>query len=170
VTDPGNENWLEARRLADVAHGRLVEQGRTVGVAESLTGGMVSMLLTEAPATSTTFRGGVIVYSTDLKHTLAGVSEEDLEKYGAVHSEIAEQLAAGVRNRCIADYGIATTGVAGPGEQDGRPVGEVHVAVAGPSGVKAEQHQFEGTRDEIRAAATAAALAAFVAVLDAEAS
>lgn len=162
-----DEQWQEARRLADVAHGRLVEQGRTVAAAESLTGGLLSALLTEAPGTSTTFRGGLVVYNTDLKHSLAGVPEPDLERYGAVHHVIAEELATNVRDRLGADYGLATTGVAGPGGQDGRPVGEVHVAVAGPGGVRATPQQFEGNREQIRAAAVCAALRAFVAALDA---
>ena len=161
------EQWQEARRLADVAHSRLVEQGRTVAAAESLTGGLLSALLTEAPGTSTTFRGGLVVYNTDLKHTLAGVPEADLERYGAVHHVIAEKLAGNVRDRLAADYGLATTGVAGPGGQDGRPVGEVHVAVAGPGGVRATPQQFEGTREQIRASAVCAALEALVSALDA---
>src|ERR1700712_5066751 len=76
----------EARRFADLVHGRLVALGRTVAVAESLTGGLISVLLTEAAGTSVTFRGGLVVYSTDLKHSIAGVNIEDLNERGPIHS------------------------------------------------------------------------------------
>jgi len=148
----------EARRLADVVHGRLVEGGETVAVAESLTGGLVSALLTEAPGTSVTFRGGLVVYSVDAKRDLAGVDEHDLDKFGAVHPAIAEQLAIGARTRLGADYGVGLTGVAGPATQDERPVGEVHIAVAAATFTDVRTHRFSGGREDIRLAAAAAAL------------
>jgi nicotinamide-nucleotide amidase len=161
------QHWREARRFADLAHGRLVELGRTVAVAESLTGGLISMLLTEAPGTSVTFRGGLVVYATDLKHAVAGVDEDALAKHGPVHDVIAEQLASGVCDRMEADYGIGVTGVAGPGGQDNSPIGEVFVAVAGDGDVVSNRHRFDGTRNEIRLATAAAVLSDFVAVLEA---
>ncbi len=163
----GGQHWQEARRFADLAHGRLVEQGRTVAVAESLTGGLISVLLTEAPGTSVTFRGGVVVYATDLKHTIAGVDEDALDKHGPVHSVIAEQMASGVCDRMRADYGIGVTGVAGPGRQDDSPIGEVFVAIAVDGEVACSRHKFDGTRNEIRLATAAAALSDFVAALEA---
>jgi nicotinamide-nucleotide amidase len=159
----------EARRSADIAHGRLVELGRTVCVAESLTGGIISAVLTEAPGTSVTFRGGLVVYCTDLKHKISGVRNEDLEQYGPVHSVIAEQLALGARQRMDADFGIGVTGVAGPGEQDGRPVGEVFIAVSSESHVLAKRYQFAGSRMEIRIATAAATLSDFVSFLEGKA-
>jgi nicotinamide-nucleotide amidase len=140
--------------------------GRTVAVAESLTGGLISVALTEAPATSVTFRGGFVLYATDLKHSVAGVAEDALDKHGPVHSEIAEQMATGVRDRMQADYGIGVTGVAGPGGQDDRPIGEVFVAISCDGDVASSRHRFDGSRDEIRTAAAAAALSELVAVLD----
>ena len=160
------QHWQEARRFADLAHGRLVQLGRTVAVAESLTGGLISALLTEAPATSVTFRGGLVVYATELKHAVAGVTEDALETHGPVHSEIAEQMAAGARDRMQADYGIGVTGVAGPGGQDDEPVGEVFVAISCDGSVMSNRHNFEGSRNEIRTATAAAALSDFVAVLE----
>jgi nicotinamide-nucleotide amidase len=156
----------EVRRLADQVHGRLVEQGRTVAVAESLTGGLISAALTEAPGTSVTFRGGLVVYATDLKHSLAGVDADDLDRHGPVHGTIAEQLAAGVRERLGAEYGVGATGVAGPAEQAGHPVGEVFIAVASDGAVAANRYEFDGSRDEIRVAAAAAALSDLVDVLN----
>jgi nicotinamide-nucleotide amidase len=164
--NPTGDNLNEARRLADVVHGRLVERAATVGVAESLTGGLLSALLTEAPGTSVTFRGGLVVYSTDLKQSLAGVPSDDLDRCGPVHETTAEHLASGARERLAADYGIGLTGVAGPGGQGDSPVGEVFVGVAGPGGVHATKHQFDGNRNDIRAAAVTAALGALVAELE----
>jgi len=148
----------EARRLADVVHGRLVEAGRTVAVAESLTGGLISAYLTAAPGTSTTFRGGLVVYSTDLKHVMAGVRADSLARYGAVHPLVATQMARGVRRRLHADCGLAVTGVAGPGEQDTRPVGEVYVAVATDRDAHARQFRFDGGRAQIRMSTVIAGL------------
>ncbi len=156
----------ESRRLADIAHGRLVELGETIAVAESLTGGLISALLTEAPGTSVTFRGGLVVYCTDLKHTIAGVRNDDLEKYGPVDGIIAQQLATGARERLGADYGIGVTGVAGPGTQSGHAVGEVFIAIAAKSTVEAKRYELSGSRDDVRTATVMEALSYLVALLD----
>jgi nicotinamide-nucleotide amidase len=166
VVNALGSRWQEARRAADVAHGRLVELGQTVGVAESLTGGLISSLLTEAPGTSVTFRGGLVVYATDLKHSVAGVRCEDLEQYGPVHRAVAEQLASGARRRLEVDYAIGTTGVAGPGNQGSRSVGEVFIAVASSRNVSVKHYAFNGSRDDIRLATVVAALSDLVNVLD----
>ncbi|MEV7675186.1 CinA family protein [Streptomyces sp. NPDC088752] len=112
----------------------LAERGQTLAVAESLTGGLVAAELTGVPGASAAFRGSVTAYATALKHELLGVDGKLLAERGAVDPEVASQMAAGVRARLGADWGIATTGVAGPDPQDGQPVGTVYVAVAGPDG------------------------------------
>ncbi|MGE9695504.1 MULTISPECIES: CinA family protein [unclassified Streptomyces] len=109
------------------------EAGRTLAVAESLTGGLVAAELTAAPGASAAFLGSVTAYETELKHRLLGVDSALLAREGAVHPEVAAQMAAGVRDALGADWGAATTGVAGPEPQDGKPVGTVYVAVAGPT-------------------------------------
>jgi competence/damage-inducible protein CinA C-terminal domain len=81
-----------------------------------------------------TFAGGIVAYETALKTALLGVPAELLARHGAVHPEVAAAMAVGVRDRLGATYGLAVTGVAGPDPQDGRPVGTVHLAVAGPGG------------------------------------
>ena len=83
--------------------------------------------LTDTPGASATFRGGLTVYATDLKASLAGVSEDLLERKGAVDPEVAIELARGVRSRLGASWGVGVTGVAGPDPQDGRSVGTVFV-------------------------------------------
>ena len=88
-----------ARRRADQVHSRLVELGATVATAESLTGGLLGVLLTDSPATSVTYRGGLIVYGSDTKGYIAGVDEDLLAEHGPVHPSVAEQLAVGARER-----------------------------------------------------------------------
>jgi nicotinamide-nucleotide amidase len=125
-------------------------RGETFATAESLTGGLVAATVVEIPGVSAVFRGGLIVYATDLKHALAGVSEELLAERGPVDPDVALALAAGARRRCAADWGLATTGVAGPGPQDGRPAGMVFVAVDGPAGGVVRELQLAGNRPFIR--------------------
>ncbi|MCU1659249.1 MAG: competence/damage-inducible protein cinA [Pseudonocardiales bacterium] len=140
-------------------HARLLELGATVAVAESLTGGLVTATLTETPGASRTVRGGLVVYATDLKASLAGVEPGLLAEHGAVDPEVAAALARGARDRLGASFGLGVTGVAGPDSQDGRPVGTVFVAVAGPAGREAgREHHFPGERGDVRAAAVGACL------------
>ncbi len=129
---------------------RLVERSETVATAESLTGGLVASTVVEIPGVSSVYRGGVVVYATDLKSLLAGVPAELLAERGPVDPDVALALAEGVRQRCVADWGIATTGVAGPEPQDGKPVGLVYVAVAGPSGSTVRELKLDGNRAAIR--------------------
>jgi nicotinamide-nucleotide amidase len=137
----------------------LIERGETLAVAESLTGGLLAATLVEIPGVSAVFRGGLVVYATELKHTLAGVPKPLLDERGPVDPDVALALAEGARRRCVSDWGLATTGVAGPDPQDGKPVGTVFVAVAGPSGSTVRELTLSGSRAEIRAATVTAALA-----------
>ncbi|MFD8152893.1 MULTISPECIES: CinA family protein [unclassified Streptomyces] len=136
----------------------LTVKGGTLAVAESLTGGLVAAEITSVPGASKVFRGSVTAYATDLKHRMLGVDATLLAAQGAVDPQVAAQMAAGVRAALGADWGIATTGVAGPEPQDGRPVGTVFVAVDGPFGPdsgsarggKVEGLRLNGDREEIR--------------------
>ncbi|MFJ8942380.1 CinA family protein [Streptomyces sp. NPDC102395] len=136
----------------------LTVRGETLAVAESLTGGLVAAEITEVPGASRAFRGSVTAYATDLKQELLGVDAGLLAARGAVDPQVAARMAAGVRKALGADWGIATTGVAGPDPQDGQPVGTVFVAVDGPfgdgagsaSGGKVEALRLNGSRAEIR--------------------
>jgi nicotinamide-nucleotide amidase len=113
---------------------RLVECGQTVAVAESLTAGLVIEHFGRRPGVSAVLRGGVVAYASDLKTALLGVPAETMTKNGVVSAETAVAMASGVRRRCGSDWGIATTGVAGPDRQEAKPPGTVYVAVAGSSG------------------------------------
>ncbi|GAA1944910.1 CinA family protein [Streptomyces durmitorensis] len=110
----------------------LQARGETLAVAESLTGGLVAAELTAVPGASRVFRGSVTAYATELKHEVLGVDGTLLAERGAVDAEVALQMAAGVRKVMGADWGLATTGVAGPDPQDGQAVGTVFVAFDGP--------------------------------------
>ncbi|MFE5615713.1 CinA family protein [Streptomyces sp. NPDC056470] len=131
--------------------GLLAERGQTLAAAESLTGGLVAAELTSVPGASASFRGSVTAYATALKRDLLQVDGTLLAERGAVDPEVALQMAAGARLRLGADWGVATTGVAGPEPQDGQPVGTVYVAVAGPVGAgKVAALRLNGDRAEIR--------------------
>lgn len=139
-------------------HRLLLERRETVAVAESLTGGLLGASLTSTPGASATFRGGLIVYATDVKESLAGVPGPLLAAEGPVSAHVAAALAAGARDKLGATYGVAVTGVAGPDPQDGQPVGTVHLAVAGPAEAIVRSMRCEGDREQIRSATVAAAL------------
>jgi nicotinamide-nucleotide amidase len=111
------------------------------------------------PGISEVYRGGLVVYATDLKASLAGVPQDLLDRVGPVHADTASALATGVRERLQATYGLATTGVAGPDSQDGHPAGEVYVAAAGPGVVRVRALRLTGDRAAIRSASVAAVLA-----------
>jgi nicotinamide-nucleotide amidase len=143
----------------------LLRAGATVAVAESLTGGLLTAALTTPPGASAAVRGGLVVYATDLKATLAGVPVPLLHAEGPVSPDVAGALAAGARDRLGATYGLGITGVAGPDPQGGRPVGTVYVALAGPRGGRVRNLTLSGDRDAIRAAAVDAALAELLAAL-----
>jgi len=132
--------------------------GQTVAAAESLTAGLVTATLTEVPGASAVVRGGLVVYATDLKATLAGVDPALLAEHGAVHPEVAAQLAEGARERCGADWGLGLTGVAGPDSQDGVCPGTVYIGVAGPGCRDVRTVRFDGDRDAVRRASVTAAL------------
>jgi nicotinamide-nucleotide amidase len=152
-------------RLADPERliARLKELGWTVGVAESLTGGLVAASLVAVPGASAVLRGAVVAYATDIKQSVLGVDATLLAAHGPVHPRVARQMAEGVRRALgdgaeQADVGIATTGIAGPVSPDGQPVGTVHLAVSTPLGSRVESLVLTGTRDEIRAEAAARAV------------
>lgn len=137
----------------------------TVAVAESLTGGLVASAIVDVPGASASMRGAVVAYATDVKQQVLGVDAGLLASAGAVDPRVAAQMAEGVRALLGADVGIATTGVAGPEPQDGKPVGTVCIAVVTPDATSVSIELFTGDRAAIRSAATAAALAAAVAKL-----
>jgi len=139
-----------AAELASWVVGVLTARGESVAVAESLTGGLVAGALTSVPGASVVFRGGIVAYATELKVALLGVPADLLARRGPVDPEVAAAMAAGVRARLGASYGLSTTGVAGPGPADGRPAGIVFVAIDGPAGRSGRGLELSGDRQEVR--------------------
>ena len=136
--------------LAQVVGRQLQNRGETVSTAESCTAGRVAADLTAVAGASAWFIGGAVVYANAEKMRQCGVSEEVLGTYGAVSDKVARALAEGIRERTGTTWGVATTGVAGPaGGTPDKPVGTVHIAVAGPSGTtsRALQLPFDRARN-----------------------
>lgn len=147
--------------MLEVEVGELLrKKGLTLGVAESCTGGLLGMRITEVPGSSDYFRGGIIAYSNQVKREVLGVPGEILEEKGAVSPECARAMAEGARRVCRADLALAITGIAGPsGGTPDKPVGLVYIALASPEGVAVERHEFRGSRQGIRWSSSEAALA-----------
>jgi nicotinamide-nucleotide amidase len=130
--------------------GRALQQrGWTLAVAESLTGGLVASRIVGVPGASAWFRGGVVSYATDVKHSVLGVPDGPV-----VSAETAAAMATGVRDKLGADVGLGITGVAGPDEQEGQPVGTVFGALALPDGVTTFEARLPGDRERVRQYAT----------------
>jgi nicotinamide-nucleotide amidase len=140
--------------LEGVVVSLLRSAGATVAVAESLTGGLLGGELSKTPGSSDVFVGGVIAYASSVKRSLLGVPES----VPAVSADAASAMAAGVRERLGATYALSLTGVAGPAEQDGHPVGTVFCGLAGPAGVSARALRLPGDRPLVRSYAVTAAL------------
>lgn len=139
--------------------GRLLTEGqKTLALAESCTGGYIAHLITQIPGSSAYFKGGVVAYSNEVKVALLGVNPATLEAHGAVSTQTAAEMAEGVRKRLQADYGLATTGIAGPdGGTTIKPVGMVCVALASNDKIISETFRFGKHRNNniIRTANTA---------------
>ena len=156
----------EAAELARLAINLLAASGHTVAVAESLTGGLVTGALTSIAGASVVVRGCVVAYATDLKSALLGVPGDLLARQGPVDPDVAMAMADGARRLLGATYGLATTGVAGPGPADGKPQGTVFVAVAALSETSCDGLEgVPGDRQEVREATVRWALSSLVRAL-----
>lgn len=146
----------------------LQAKGLHLAIAESLTGGLLSSAIVDVAGASKVLLGAIVAYQTELKHQLLGVSRALLQEQGAVDPEVVAQMAGGVRAKLATKagfdesrvIGLATTGVAGPESQDGKPVGTVYIGISGPNGDFVYQFEFEGSRESIRMSAVTAAVAA----------
>lgn len=137
----------------------LIDRGMTIATAESCTGGMVASRLIDYPGASKAFITGMVTYTNESKARLLGVDEDVLEKYGAVSSQTAEQMCTGAAERCGADVGISTTGIAGPdGGTAEKPVGLVYIGVSIRGKAVTKELRLSGGRNKIRNAAAVAAI------------
>ncbi|QZY00572.1 CinA family protein [Halobaculum rubrum] len=147
--------------------------GQTVAIAESCTGGLIGSLLTDVPGSSDYVDRSVVTYSYDAKLEELAVPREYLDEEGAVSESVARAMARGVRDTAGTDWGVSTTGIAGPdGGSDEKPVGTVFIGVAyagawgtGDSDAAVERYEFDGTRTEIKAQIARQALADLLAAV-----
>jgi nicotinamide-nucleotide amidase len=142
--------------------------GATLATAESLTGGRLAAVVTAVPGASVSYVGGFVTYATALKESLLGVPPDLVDRYGVVSAECAQAMAIGCRQATRATDALATTGVAGPDSQEGKPVGTVFVGIAGPDGVSALTMEMVGDRHQIQDRACREALSALCGILRGE--
>ena len=148
----GDALWGAGKEeLNELVVARLAARGQRVALAESCTGGMVAGLLTSVPGASAVLDLGVVAYANQAKAGVLGVPEALLAAHGAVSEPVARAMAEGVRRAGRADWGVGITGIAGPGGgTPEKPVGTVHLALAGPDGTTAVARRFGGSRERVR--------------------
>ena len=150
---------FEDATVEQLVHNTLIAQGKTLSVAESCTGGNVAAKFTAMAGASAYFHAGVVSYSNEAKIDILGVSAEDLTRYGAVSEAVAMQMAVGVRRAGQSDYGISTTGIAGPsGGSAEKPVGTVWIGISTPERTFAVMKNCGTDRGQIIQRATAYAI------------
>lgn len=142
------------------AVGELLQQsGKTLGTAESCTGGLVGHLITEVPGSSAYFQGGIIAYSNEVKQRILGVRRETLERAGAVSAECAAEMAQGARRVLGVDIAVSITGIAGPsGSTPEKPVGLTYIHLSAAGYEQGERHVWSGNRRENKERSAEAAL------------
>jgi nicotinamide-nucleotide amidase len=144
--------------LEEVVGSLLRGRATTVAAAESLTGGSLAVRLSSAPGSSATFRGSAVCYTAESKRDVLGVRQETIDGPGVVSEACAREMARGARRIFRADLGVSLTGVAGPEEHDGKPVGTVCVGMAWDGGEDSREFRAPGDRDQVRRWAEQAAL------------
>ena len=152
--------------LATTVVNQLKKSGKTLAVAESLTGGGLGAAITEVAGSSEVFLGGITTYSDLSKTKLLEVSKKLITKHTAVSEEVAKEMAANARNLFKSDYAISTTGVAGPGKAYGKTAGTVWMAIASKKEVIAIELSISGDRATVRNATIESALATFSRILN----
>jgi nicotinamide-nucleotide amidase len=148
----GDAIWGEGKdELPERVVARLAARGERVGLAESCTGGLLAELVTRVPGASAVIDLGVVAYANGMKEQVVGVPGALLAAHGAVSEAVARALAEGIRRSARAAWGIGITGIAGPtGGTPEKPVGTVHVALAGPAGTEHVLRLYRGDRERIR--------------------
>lgn len=150
---------FEDATVEQLVHNALIANGKTLSVAESCTGGAIAQKFTAMAGASAYFHAGVVAYSNEAKADILGVNPDDIARYGAVSEQVAIQMAEGVRRVGKSDYGISTTGIAGPsGGSVEKPVGTVWIGIATPKGSFAVLKNCGTDRGQIVQRATAYAI------------
>ena len=150
---------LNDKNLPKIIADKLKAKKQTLGLAESCTGGYIAHLITSLAGSSEYFKGGVVAYSNEMKSKILQVEEKVINQHGAVSKEVVEQMAKNLLHIADVDYGVAVSGIAGPGGgSDEKPVGTVWIAVADKNSVKAKCFSFDKNRKKVIKQAAAAAL------------
>ena len=151
--------------LATTVIKQLRKSGKTLAVAESLTGGGLGAALTEVPGSSEVFLGGITTYTDESKVKLLEIPKRLISKHTAVSEEVAKAMAESVRKIFKSDFAISTTGVAGPGKAYGKSAGSVWLAISTKKEVIAIELSIAGDRATVRKATIESALATFSRIL-----
>ena len=155
---------MPVRAHANTVVAALKDRGETVAVAESITAGGLGQAITYTPGASAVFLGGIIAYSNEVKINFLEVDSALIEEFSVVSEEVANAMAEGVRKKFGTTWGIATTGIAGPGDYQGIPEGTVWVAIRGPVN-QSIQLQLDSGREAIRTGAISSAIGTFARIL-----
>jgi PncC family amidohydrolase len=158
---------MKSKSSAELVVKSLAKKGKTLCVAESITGGGLGSMITEVSGSSAVFLGGFITYSEKSKTKLLDVAKRIITKHTVVSEEVATQMAISAREQFGADYAIATTGVAGPGKAYGQSAGTVWVAIADRKKCFTIALNISGDRATVRNSTIESALAAFSRILSA---
>jgi nicotinamide-nucleotide amidase len=163
----GDAVWgADGDTLESVVGRMLRERGLTLATMESCTGGLLASTITDVPGSSDYFKGGLVTYATETKIAW-GVSRDVVEKHGVISVECAREMARAAREKMSADVSIGITGVAGPDEQEGKPVGTAHIALDDGSGeARVVTYQFAQSREMIKRRAVTTALSLLRRTLD----
>ena len=143
----------------------LKENNLTISTAESITGGLIASKICEIPGASNFFKGGVVSYTKEAKCELLGLNMEDINKYGVYSKETVMAMAEGIKNKTKSDVAVATSGVAGPGADEGVEAGTVYFCYYIENKILTEKKVFKGSRNEIRDEASSYVLSTLVGLL-----
>lgn len=127
-----------------------IDKGRTLGCAESFTGGLFAHEITAIPGASHFFKGGIITYTNEEKWRILGISYELIDRCGVISQEIAQEMASHARQLLNVDYCVSFTGNAGPAAMENKPIGEIYIAVACYDLAIVTKHNLSGSRSEIQ--------------------
>jgi len=147
---PGSSVLATQRiNMEEVVGKLLLKRKQSIATAESCTGGLLGHRITSVAGCSAYYAGGIIAYSNEIKILELGVDADCIEKYGAVSEPVAYAMAKNVREKFDTDYGLSTTGIAGPGGGTAdKPVGLVYIGIASESETTVKRYLFTGSRDE----------------------
>ena len=155
---------MPTRAHANTVVAYLEDRGETVAVAESLTAGGLGHALTFTPGASRVFMGGVIAYTNEVKINILGIDAALIDRYSVVSEEVANAMADAVREKFGTTWGIATTGIAGPGDHQGISEGTVWISIRGPIN-QTVQLQLDSGREAVRTGAISSAIGTFARIL-----